>query len=187
MVAKHRKRKSFSCSCRITTIIIDHLRQRASESVNELASSSSSTTIASGRHEAFVGRKSEKDRLTQWIHANTAPTKLIAVTGIGGIGKSTFLDMALQRAEQLGAYTAWIDGRACFGTPDGLLRYVPRKFLEWVRNPDDSRWVLASITTNGYAILMAGCATICWGPYHPPTCSFLSASADSHCSTGGST
>jgi uncharacterized protein YciW len=100
-------------------------------------------TIAQHRHRAFVGRHTERQRVIGWLRADRALTKIVAVTGLGGIGKSSFLQIALHDGEKLGARTAWIDGRACLGTPDGILSCIPHDLTGWLKYPDDAnRWIL---------------------------------------------
>ncbi len=98
---------------------------------------------ARNRNRTFIGREAERDRLARWLKMQSAPTKVVDITGLGGIGKSTLLNIFLHDAHDSGAETAWIDGRACFGTPDGMFRYLPPALLEWMRAPDeDTKWVL---------------------------------------------
>ncbi|NMP24772.1 AAA family ATPase [Sulfobacillus harzensis] len=98
---------------------------------------------ARNRNRTFVGRDAERQRLARWLRSESAPTTIVDITGLGGIGKSTLLNVFLHDAEECGAYTAWIDGRACFGTPEGVLRHLPATFLQWMQTPDvDTKWVL---------------------------------------------
>lgn len=99
--------------------------------------------IGTNRRRAFVGRRRERRCVAHWIKKTHALTKIVAVTGLGGIGKSTFLAVALQDAEKLGARVAWVDGRACFGSPQGVIGCLPPGFIQWLRHPDDgTKWIL---------------------------------------------
>lgn len=99
--------------------------------------------LATERIRAFIGRAAERRRIAEWVGADAPPTRIVAVTGLGGIGKSTLLAAALQDAEQLGARTAWIDGRAVFGRAEEFLKMVPAAFLTWLGRPDSRcKWVL---------------------------------------------
>jgi hypothetical protein len=97
----------------------------------------------SARSRAFIGRDDERRRLAHWIHSAPAPTKVVDITGLGGVGKSTLLDVLLHDGENLGAHTAWIDGRACFGTPEGIRQNFPPALLQWMQDPTtDTKWIV---------------------------------------------
>lgn len=101
------------------------------------------SNLAEERSRGFVGRVEERGRIAGWVRLGAASTKTVAVTGLGGIGKSTFLAIALKDAERLGARTAWIDGRTVFGSTRAFQQAVPRDFRRWLREPDDcQKWIL---------------------------------------------
>lgn len=101
------------------------------------------TNLSQERHRGFVGRDVERERVLRWLTLKEPPTKIVAVTGLGGIGKSTFLHTALEDAKKAGDKTAWIDGRTCFGSAQELLAQLPQAFSAWLENPDTrTRWVL---------------------------------------------
>lgn len=95
-----------------------------------------SIRIADERANLFVGRQHECQQVEEWLTACAPPTKIVAVTGMGGIGKSTLLLHLLHRAQSRNALTAWVDGRTCYRTPRGFLEALPEAFEEWRRQPD---------------------------------------------------
>lgn len=101
------------------------------------------TQIDQERRRTFVGRHAERQRIMHWLNTTVAPTTIVSVTGLGGIGKSTFLTIALQDARKSGARAAWVDGRACFGHTEGLLGQLPPSFIDWTHSPDEgTQWIL---------------------------------------------
>lgn len=98
---------------------------------------------AQHRNRTFIGRVPERQRLSRWLRSEPAPTTVIDITGLGGIGKSTLLNVFLHDAEEFGARTGWVDGRACFGTPEGVIQHLPPDFLQWMHRPVmETKWVL---------------------------------------------
>ncbi len=73
----------------------------------------------------FVGRERECRVVQTWLSRNAAPTQLLGVTGIGGIGKTSLLMKFLQMAQEADSYTAWLDGRAIDHTPQGFVSALP--------------------------------------------------------------
>ncbi|HET7559335.1 MAG TPA: AAA family ATPase, partial [Limnochordia bacterium] len=81
-------------------------------------------TLAEARARRFVGRRAELARVEAWFARDGAPTRLFAVSGMGGIGKSALLQQILRLAQARGADAVWQDGSACTPTPTGFLDYL---------------------------------------------------------------
>lgn len=92
--------------------------------------------LAVERRRLFVGRTAELDAAHRWIRDNHAPTQVWFLSGIGGIGKTSFMLRVLDLAVQANQRALWIDGRVCAETPTGfteaLLNHIP-PFDEWSR------------------------------------------------------
>ena len=59
--------------------------------------------------ERFVGRRSELSRFDDLLAGD--PVRIVYVTGVGGIGKSTLLREVARRASSDGYGVVWLDGR----------------------------------------------------------------------------
>ncbi|WP_135552392.1 hypothetical protein [Paenibacillus cymbidii] len=81
-------------------------------------------TLAIERGRLFVGRNAEFAAIRAWIHDRMAPTGVLFVSGIGGVGKTSFLLKTLDLAAQAGLGTIWIDGRTCRESPAGFIEAV---------------------------------------------------------------
>ncbi len=102
-------------------------------------------TISAARREGFVGRHLERSFLSNWCQRPAAATQVVAITGIGGIGKSTLLEILLEDARLYGASTAWVDGRTGFGTPQGFMACLPPELTLWLTAPEadpGAKWVI---------------------------------------------
>ena len=62
--------------------------------------------VTDERIRLFVGRSRECNALKAWLATPNAPTRVIALTGMGGIGKSTLLIRLLQLAQEHGSVSA---------------------------------------------------------------------------------
>ncbi|PSR22695.1 MAG: hypothetical protein C7B45_05730 [Sulfobacillus acidophilus] len=62
--------------------------------------------------------------MKEWIAEGRAPTTLLAVSGLGGIGKTALLRYWYQSVRTQGAVALWIDGRAGVRTPQGFLDHL---------------------------------------------------------------
>lgn len=87
--------------------------------------------IRDDRLNLFVGRQPECQWVQHWLQSHPAPTQVVAITGIGGIGKSSLMMQLLQIARAEGADTAWVDARTCYRTPAGFLDALPASFERW--------------------------------------------------------
>jgi hypothetical protein len=67
----------------------------------------------------FVGRVQEIAHLLQLVHAQEIP--VVFVHGIGGIGKSSLLEVFAAQAQTLGAAVIRLDCRAIRPSPEGIL------------------------------------------------------------------
>jgi hypothetical protein len=72
----------------------------------------------------FVGRRRELHIMREWLENPAAPFQIFAISGIGGIGKSTLMAEMMRTAKEEGALTIWLDGRFCTQTPAGFLEYL---------------------------------------------------------------
>ncbi len=72
----------------------------------------------------FVGRSRELQMMREWLENPSAPFRICAISGIGGIGKSTLMGEMMRAAKEKGALTIWLDGRFCTQTPAGFLEYL---------------------------------------------------------------
>lgn len=81
------------------------------------------------RSRLFVGRKSELCLVQDWLKRVQAPTEVLFLSGMGGIGKSALMLQFTRIARQEGATTVWLDGRACTDSPAGFMEALHHFFL----------------------------------------------------------
>ncbi len=90
-----------------------------------------SFSVADERINLFVGRETQCEWVQHWLSHPHPPTRIVGITGMGGVGKSSLLVRLLQIAQAEGAHTAWVDGRTCYRTPRGFLDSLPASFDQW--------------------------------------------------------
>lgn len=90
-----------------------------------------STSLTEEREQLFVGRTDELRAMRDWLNDANPESRVVAVTGMGGIGKSTLLIRLLQLALEGHAVPIWVDGRACYRTPKGFWDALPPEFRTW--------------------------------------------------------
>src|SRR5262245_34569391 len=90
----------------------------------ELAPPRLGTAIESERGRLFVGRVAELTHLHTWLDDAAGTTRVLALSGMGGIGKSALLAEMLRLAGGRRTITFWVDGRACGRSPAGVLDYL---------------------------------------------------------------
>lgn len=73
------------------------------------------------RARLFVGRDKELRFIQKWITQHDAPTEVVFISGMGGIGKSALMLQFLNTAQQERILSIWLDGRVCMDTPGGFL------------------------------------------------------------------
>ncbi len=80
-----------------------------------------SEALSVERTRLFIGRDSELEFMHNWLTAYDAPTEVLFVSGLGGIGKSALMLQFLNMAQMEGISSIWLDGRVCTDTPAGFL------------------------------------------------------------------
>jgi hypothetical protein len=96
----------------------------------------------------FVGRHREMDILKRWVVTSRPASTVYAVSGIGGVGKSSLLAHFYQYSSTCGIPNLWIDGRACVRTPQGFLDHLA------------SAWKFSGLPDTRYASLNHAFATV---------------------------
>ncbi|MDB5084636.1 MAG: Bacterio-opsin activator domain protein, partial [Bacilli bacterium] len=76
------------------------------------------------RSRLFVGRKTELAYMQNWLEQQRAPTEVVFISGMGGIGKTALLLQFLNMAQDENMLCIWLDGRVCTETPAGFLEYL---------------------------------------------------------------
>jgi len=69
----------------------------------------------------MIGRQRELALVEDWFSEPSAPLRVLMISGIGGIGKTSFVETVAATARSRGAVTLWIDGQDCDGTPAQFL------------------------------------------------------------------
>ena len=104
-----------------------------------------SMAVTDERIRLFVGRSRECNALNAWLATPNAPTRVIALTGMGGIGKSTLLIRLLQLAQEHGSVSAWVDARTCYRTPKGFEEALPGSYTEWAASDSPRKKLVLGI------------------------------------------
>ncbi|MGG3284095.1 hypothetical protein [Paenibacillus solani] len=73
------------------------------------------------RTRLFVGRDKELRFMKNWLARQDAPTEVLFISGMGGIGKSALMLQFLNMAQLEGVNSIWLDGRVCMDSPAGFL------------------------------------------------------------------
>lgn len=73
------------------------------------------------RSRLFVGRHKEIDYMQQWLEQQEAPSEVVFLSGMGGIGKSSLLLKFFNMAQNDKLLCIWLDGRTCTETPTAFL------------------------------------------------------------------
>jgi hypothetical protein len=82
------------------------------------------TVLEVERAHLFVGREREIARVTAWLQSSAAQSAVLAIQGVGGIGKSALLLQLLRVGAAHGATALRLDARASLGSPEGFLRHL---------------------------------------------------------------
>lgn len=77
-----------------------------------------------GHRQIVVERHDELRRFDEWFNHRNPATVVCSVSGIGGIGKTTFLGQIAERALGLGIKTIRVDGDLVIANPSQLLLYL---------------------------------------------------------------
>ncbi|KIL36966.1 hypothetical protein SD71_04495 [Cohnella kolymensis] len=73
------------------------------------------------RNRLFVGRELERSYMLNWLTQKAAPTEVLFISGMGGIGKSALMLQFINMAQDENVLCIWLDGRVCTETPAGFL------------------------------------------------------------------
>ncbi|WP_102707595.1 ATP-binding protein [Terribacillus saccharophilus] len=76
------------------------------------------------RQPVFVGRQKELTVFQNWLKNEDALSALFAISGMGGIGKSSLLARMNYLAKKENVRTVFLDGNACPQTPPSFIEYV---------------------------------------------------------------
>ncbi|MBJ6362518.1 hypothetical protein ACFOQM_14730 [Paenibacillus sp. GCM10012307] len=80
-----------------------------------------SEALSVERARLFVGREEELSFMRNWVTREDAPTEVLFLSGMGGIGKSALMLQFLNMAQMEGIFYIWLDGRVCTDTPAGFI------------------------------------------------------------------
>jgi len=80
-----------------------------------------SEALSLERTRLFAGRDDELRFMQNWLTRQDAPTEVLFISGMGGIGKSALMLQFLNMAQSEGIFSIWLDGRVCTDTPAGFL------------------------------------------------------------------
>lgn len=79
----------------------------------------------------FVGRRAEQQKFRAWLRQPGPGTRVVSVTGSGGMGKTTLLMRFFHLARREGHEVVWLDGRDMLPTPEGFLRRLTPAYRQW--------------------------------------------------------
>lgn len=80
-----------------------------------------SEALSVERTRLFVGRGIELRFIHNWLTVQDAPTEVLFISGMGGVGKSALMLQFLNMAQLEGISSIWLDGQVCTDTPAGFL------------------------------------------------------------------
>lgn len=83
--------------------------------------------LIGGRDRLVIERANELKRIEDWLVQNESSTVVLSVSGIGGIGKTTFLSQIEERAHRFGIATARVDGIVSFVNATDFLAHLCRQ------------------------------------------------------------
>lgn len=89
------------------------------------------------RSRLFVGRGSELGLAQDWMRDAQAPTEVLFLSGMGGIGKSALLLQFMNIARQEDAAAIWLDGRAITDSSAGFMEALHDYFSSHPQAPYD--------------------------------------------------
>ncbi|MEW9104518.1 ATP-binding protein [Paenibacillus sp.] len=69
----------------------------------------------------FVGRSKEMSHVLDWLDNPQAPSHILYISGMGGIGKSSLMTEMMLAVQQRKWPSIWLDGRSSIMTPVGFL------------------------------------------------------------------
>lgn len=80
--------------------------------------------LRSRRRQHFVGRTAELGAVEAWFEGPARPTRVVAVSGPPGVGKTEFLQAIQDLAERYRARRLWVDARLAPPSPAGLVEHL---------------------------------------------------------------
>lgn len=94
----------------------------------------------------FVGRSKEMSHVLDWLDNPQAPSHILYISGMGGIGKSSLMTEMMLAVQQRKWPSIWLDGRSSIMTPVGFLEYITSaiQFELYNYNPANPLEVLMS-------------------------------------------
>jgi hypothetical protein len=99
------------------------------------------------RNRLFVGRESELGFMQNWLVEHDAPSEVLFISGMGGIGKSALMLQFLNMAQEENILCIWLDGRVCTATPAGFLESLHSFLIQNSRCESDSKTSMSDIAT----------------------------------------
>ena len=94
----------------------------------------------------FIGRSKEMSHVIDWLDDPQAPSRILYISGMGGIGKSSLMTEMMLAVQQRHWTSIWLDGRSCLTTPVGFFEYLASaiQLERYNRQPVDPLEVLIS-------------------------------------------
>jgi len=89
------------------------------------------------RSRLFVGRESELGLVQAWLGDEQAPTEVLFLSGMAGMGKSSLLLQFMNMARREDAAAIWLDGSACTGSAAGFMEALQDYFVYHPQAPSE--------------------------------------------------
>lgn len=113
----------------------------------------------------IVGGTREIRALSDWLETPRYSMEIFAVSGIGGIGKTTLLTRMAAEARGAAVRVLWVDGQLCLHTPRDVLAYLDMSLeTEYGRVRKADETLLAHVISELYrertVIIMDNCESL---------------------------